>query len=184
MSDELRQAAERLKTFNWGALGTDHCSDDTYVLIERIVRDWLSQPAPVTDAESPFDRQAADEMADAVAALVTRKVIDARSPAADALLNYRNPPRTERSDLISELQAENERLREACQRVLKAIDSQGQVDTRNRVDLVRDATIILSAGVNCPPYGFLIRCGPVLLNRQFLPSTRGQVRRLIAALKG
>ena len=39
-----------------------------------------------------FDKRAADHLADEVAKLVERKVIDARSPAADALLDYRDPP--------------------------------------------------------------------------------------------
>jgi len=40
----------------------------------------------------PFDVRCADALADEVALLVIRKVIDSRSPAADALLDYRNPP--------------------------------------------------------------------------------------------
>lgn len=38
----------------------------------------------------------ADALADEVAALVARRAIDSRSPAADALLRYRDPPRTRR----------------------------------------------------------------------------------------
>lgn len=34
----------------------------------------------------------ADHLADEVQRLVERRVIDARSPAADALLDFRNPP--------------------------------------------------------------------------------------------
>lgn len=56
----------------------------------------------------------ADALADAVASLVVRKVIDERSLAADALLDYRNPPRTERSDLLAAAEA---RARE-CERLM------------------------------------------------------------------
>ncbi len=55
----------------------------------------------------------ADRLADEVAALVTRRVLDSRSAAADALLVYRETPRTERSDRIAALEAENAKLREA-----------------------------------------------------------------------
>jgi len=44
-------------------------------------------PAP----ERPFDKRAADALANEVAKLIERGVIDSRSPAADALLDYRDP---------------------------------------------------------------------------------------------
>ncbi len=47
----------------------------------------------------------ADMLADEVAALVKRRVIDSRSAASDALLRYREDPRTERSDRIAALEA-------------------------------------------------------------------------------
>lgn len=50
---------------------------------------------------SPLARRAADALADEVAVLVRRKVVDSRSPAADALLDYRDPPSTERADRIA-----------------------------------------------------------------------------------
>lgn len=55
----------------------------------------------------------ADRLADEVAALVTRGVIDSRSPVADALLDYREPPRTERSDRLAKLEKEPARIRQA-----------------------------------------------------------------------
>lgn len=58
----------------------------------------------------PFGKRAADILADEVNALVRRKVIDARSPAADALLDYRDPPYTERSDRMADVERENEQL--------------------------------------------------------------------------
>jgi hypothetical protein len=57
-----------------------------------------------------FDQIAADRMADEIALLVRRKEIDARSPAADALLDYREPSTSERSDRMLELTHEVERL--------------------------------------------------------------------------
>lgn len=50
--------------------------------------------------------RAADDLADAVAAMVTRRQLDSRSLPADALLNYRNPPRTDRSDYLASREAE------------------------------------------------------------------------------
>lgn len=50
-----------------------------------------------------FDQTAADLLADEVAALVRLKVIDSRSPAADALLDYRDPPATPRADRLAEM---------------------------------------------------------------------------------
>ena len=53
-----------------------------------------------------FDERCANALADEVDVLVHRKVIDSRSPAADALLDYRNPPSTPRSDRLAKLEAE------------------------------------------------------------------------------
>lgn len=65
----------------------------------------LSSPdaAPsVAESARPFDKIGADRLADEVAALITRGVLDQRSPVADALLDYRSPPRTPRSDALAE----------------------------------------------------------------------------------
>ena len=58
----------------------------------------------------PFDVRCADALADEVAVLVKRQVIDSRSPAADALLEYRTPPRTDRSDRLVKLEGALERV--------------------------------------------------------------------------
>lgn len=50
--------------------------------------------------------RAADRLADEAAALVTLRQLGSRSPLADALLDYRDPPQTERSDRIASLEAE------------------------------------------------------------------------------
>lgn len=52
---------------------------------------------------SPFGKRAADALADEVAALIRRRELDARSPAGDALLDYRDPPQTSRSDRLAAL---------------------------------------------------------------------------------
>jgi hypothetical protein len=57
----------------------------------------------------------ADLLADEVAVLVRRDVIDSRSPAADALLDYRDPPSTERADRMAGLERELSRLRAKAQ---------------------------------------------------------------------
>lgn len=51
-----------------------------------------------------FDELCAMRLADEVAVLVRRRVIDARSPAADALLDFRDPPDTPRADRMAELE--------------------------------------------------------------------------------
>lgn len=60
---------------------------------------------------APFDRRCADALADEVATLVRRGLLDSRSPAADALLDYRDPPSTPRADRMAQLEMEIERLR-------------------------------------------------------------------------
>ncbi len=50
----------------------------------------------MTDALSPFTKRAADALADAVASLIERGIIGSRSPAGDALLDYRDPPQGDR----------------------------------------------------------------------------------------
>lgn len=57
------------------------------------------------------DQRAADRLADEVAVLVRRKIIDARSPAGDALLDYREPPPSERSDRMADLERERDAAR-------------------------------------------------------------------------
>ena len=49
-------------------------------------------------------RVTAQALADEVDVLVRRHIIDARSPAADALLDFRNPPMTPRSDRLTTLE--------------------------------------------------------------------------------
>jgi hypothetical protein len=65
----------------------------------------------------PFDKRCADRLADEVDVLIQRKIIDSRSPAADALLDYREPPRTERSDRLAKLEAEIARLQLQIERL-------------------------------------------------------------------
>jgi hypothetical protein len=55
--------------------------------------------------DEPFDKRCADALADEVAVLVRNRAIDSRSPAADALLDYRNPPSTLRADRLAELES-------------------------------------------------------------------------------
>ena len=71
---------------------------------------------------SPFDRLCADRLADEVAVLVRRGALDSRSPAADALLDYREPPSSSRAD----------RLAEAC-RLLEEARAQ-LLQTLDRID--------------------------------------------------
>lgn len=56
----------------------------------------------------------AQTLADEVDVLVQRKVIDSRSPAADALLDFREPPSTERSDRLVVLEGVLREVMEAA----------------------------------------------------------------------
>ena len=57
-----------------------------------------------------FDRLGADRLADEVEALVRRGILDARSPAGDALLDYREPPISGRGDRLARADARIEAL--------------------------------------------------------------------------
>lgn len=65
-------------------------------------------------AQTPvWDKRGAERLADEVAALIWRRMINSDSPAADALLDYREPPSSSRSDrlaLFDEVTAERDRL--------------------------------------------------------------------------
>lgn len=68
-------------------------------------------PLPLWPLRDMRDRTA-DALADEVDLLVRNGVIDSRSPAADALLDYRNQPCTPRSDRLRSLELEVVRLGE------------------------------------------------------------------------
>jgi len=72
-----------------------------------------------------FDKRAADALADEVAVLVRVGTIDARSPAGDALLDYRNDeaPFTERSERIAELTERASMLESSLGAVRASLDS-------------------------------------------------------------
>jgi rubrerythrin len=83
---------------------------------EAVVREWREELDRLrqTASEQATKVRDADRLADAVAGMVTSGRLSSRSVAADALLDYRNPPRTEQSDLIGKLEAELEQLRAAA----------------------------------------------------------------------
>jgi hypothetical protein len=56
---------------------------------------------PTQEPMRSWNKISADRLADEVAVLVRRGVIDSRSLAADALLDYRDPPFTERSERLA-----------------------------------------------------------------------------------
>lgn len=64
--------------------------------MDRLLPGWRNLKPAIN-----FDQIGADRLADEVAALVSGGKLDSRSPAADALLDYRNPPRTPRSDRLA-----------------------------------------------------------------------------------
>lgn len=61
------------------------------------------EPAALVVGRSPLAWRAAEALADEVAALVRRGALDARSPAADALLDFRDPPSSPRADRLASL---------------------------------------------------------------------------------
>jgi hypothetical protein len=86
----------------------------------RVVRERDALRAEVErlrQIASTFDKRCGDRLADEVDVLVCRKVIDSRSPAADALLDYRNPPTSERSERLTVIEAERDALRARLARV-------------------------------------------------------------------
>lgn len=56
-------------------------------------------------------RRDGGRLGDEVQALIQRKVIDVRSPAGDALLDFRDPPRTERGDRLAALEERMDAMR-------------------------------------------------------------------------
>lgn len=71
-----------------------------------------------------LDRRCADALADEVDVLVRTRIIDSRSPAADALLDYRNgKPTTERSDRIVALERELETAKRELTAARRALEA-------------------------------------------------------------
>lgn len=66
----------------------------------------LTAELAAANTRRTFKSRAADALADEVDVLIRRKVIDMRDPAADALLSFRDPPTSERSDRLLTLEAE------------------------------------------------------------------------------
>lgn len=86
----------------------------------------------------PFSRRAADALADEVAALVLRGVLDSRSPAADALLDYRTPPASPRADRLAVTDAAFvERDRELAEAATWLRDARGALEDCDRFPLLR-----------------------------------------------
>jgi hypothetical protein len=69
---------------------------------QRAAREALTE----IQAENVRVRRDGARLADEVAVLVKRRIIDSRSPAADALLDFRDPPSTPRADRLAELDAQ------------------------------------------------------------------------------
>ena len=88
------------------AIATQCSLDLAAVTAERDrLRGQLDAALAGLESFSPLTARAADALADEVAVLVRRNIIDSRSPAADALLDYRNPPSTPRADRMAILDA-------------------------------------------------------------------------------
>lgn len=94
-------------------------SDWADATAERVVRDHFDtrkkEPAGLHSriaaelrlaGDAPLLRRDADRLADEVAVLVRDGRLDARSPAADALLDYREPPYSPRADRLWQLEGD------------------------------------------------------------------------------
>lgn len=98
--DEAERYAKRIMEPGRASMGMEVLLANSLIDVVTRVRE-LEAIVP----RKPFDVRCADALADEVDVLIHRKVIDMRSPAADALLEYRDPPRTERSDRLHCLEA-------------------------------------------------------------------------------
>ncbi len=123
MSDEKRTTKEERAEVLWllkGMEGYNRSDVDRFIdLAPRLVADVERLEALLAKAPlRSFDSRAADALADEVAVLVTKKVIDSRSPAADALLDYRNPPTSSRADALAAERERSGRLEAALRALL------------------------------------------------------------------
>lgn len=91
--DQVDAAIVRGLQASLSACPTDCVTDCRHCAPIRAAIERLKTPAPL----SPFDRRAADNLADEVAVLVLRGAIDSRSLVGDALLDYRDPPCSDRA---------------------------------------------------------------------------------------
>lgn len=57
---ELQQAMDRLRSFNFAAIGTDHCSDETLEAVEAVCHAYLAEH-PADDDEPITDEWLKDE---------------------------------------------------------------------------------------------------------------------------
>lgn len=101
---DVRQVAAKIKR----AITTSMQGPAADALLERLVTAAL-EGAKVPGLQTKvmeLDTKVrhAEPLADEVAVLVRRKVIDSRDPAADALLDFRDPPSTPRADRMAVLE--------------------------------------------------------------------------------
>lgn len=92
-----------------------------------------------------FRSRAADALADEVDVLVRRKEIDSRSPAADALLSFRDPPSTERSCRLAALEADVAAKQRGYDDLHQMVP--GQMDIWTKVDALVKRERALVAGL-------------------------------------
>ena len=96
-------------------------AEDLRTRVKALEKD-LDATRQYAETFSPFTRRAADALADEVEVLVKTGVIDSRSPAGDALLDYRDPPSSDRADRLEQLQFNYDvlagRLRDVRDRLL------------------------------------------------------------------
>lgn len=95
---------------------------------------WEQQQARAEQAESERDlakirlERDGGRLADEVAVLVRQRVVDQRSPVADALLDFRDPPTSERADRLVTLESE----RDAAQgEVASLTEENGAIRSKN-----------------------------------------------------
>lgn len=100
----------------------------------------LAQELEVARWEAQRLRRDGGRLADEVAALVRRRAVDSRSPVADALLDYRDPPSTPRADRL----AAAERRAEFAEAEAAAIRD-GQAQLQEQVARLREKLLAAAA---------------------------------------
>lgn len=75
--------------------------------IDRLTRE-RDEARALGEMEWQVDRRGAERLADEVAVLIRKGLLDARSPTGDALLDYRNPPSSPRADRLVTLERERD----------------------------------------------------------------------------
>lgn len=114
LTAELSKAQELVAAFQAASL-LEIGGDPDGITPAHVEREVTSLRAELSASHSLVIRvRDADRLADEVAVLIRRRMIDARSPVGDALQDFRSPPSTERADRLAMLESELSAFRRAA----------------------------------------------------------------------